>query len=126
MDTPIVKFIYSTHYEGPDRRDKPRYSVLAAAELQVGNKKELVKILDVGYGGCKMHCASHLNHHSIITIAFYVSDGKGKMYMKRPITGRVISVHRSTGHNTVWVDFKGMLIQEQGLEEVIATGKLKE
>ena len=125
MDTKIVNFIYSPHYEGLDRRIKPRYSVLVPAQLQVGSKTEVVKVLNVGYGGCKMHCSSHLNHHAIITIAFYVADGNGKMIMKRPVTGRVIQVHKSTGHNTVWVDFKGMLINEQGLDDVINTGELQ-
>lgn len=122
MDTKIVNFIQSDNYDGPDRRDKPRYAVLVAAELEFAGRKELVKVLNVGVGGCRIHCTMHLNPHSIITLAFYVAGDDGKMEQKYPVTGRVIKVHKSKGHDVVWIDFKGMLVQEQGLETVIQQG----
>ena len=123
MNTKIVNFIDSKSYEGPDRRERPRYRVLVAAELTAGSKKELVKVLDIGVGGCKLHCSTHLNHHSIITLAFYVANKDKTMEQKYPITGRVIQVHKSMGHYVVWIDFKGMLVQEQGLDDIIKSGK---
>ena len=64
----------------------------------------------------------HLNPHSIITLAFYVPSAPGKMEQKYPITGRVIKVHKAKGHDVVWIDFKGMLVQEQGLEDIMEKG----
>ncbi|MEK9954864.1 MAG: hypothetical protein VW577_05600, partial [Pelagibacteraceae bacterium] len=97
--------------------------VLVAAELEFAGKKELVKVLNIGHGGCMLHCTMHLNPHSIITLAFYVEGDDRKMEQKYPVTGRVIKVHKTKGHDVVWIDFKGMLVQEQGLDAIMEKGK---
>lgn len=118
---PAKMFVDNSHYRGDCRRQYPRYKIITPATcIEADKKPEMVKVVNLGMGGCKFVGHSLVNTQASISMQFYTHSDDDEWRACVPIHGRVIHVHsKGDDHYIVNLDFKGTLFAEHGIEELI-------
>ena len=116
---PTKKFITTTNYEGYCRREIPRYGCLVPATLTFNEKESIVKVLNIGHGGCKIAMSNSLNTQGTVSLTFFRPCDENDYKECVPIHGRVIHVHKKKNLYIINIDFKGILFDEHGIESII-------
>ena len=114
-------FVDNSNYRGDCRRNYPRYKIITPATLIDAEKKpEMVKVVNLGFGGCKFVGHTLVNTQASASMQFYLQSDDDDWKSCVPIHGRVIRVH-SKDENTFIVNlvFKGALFAEHGIEQLI-------
>ena len=120
IDNPAKMFVDNTTYRGDCRRSKPRYKVLVPATLVERDKEpEMVKVVNIGHGGCKFVGHNLVNTQGSVSMQFYLHCSENEWRAATPIHGRVIHVHQKNDLYIVNVDFKGSIFHEHGIEQLI-------
>ena len=116
---PTKQFITTATYEGYCRRDIPRYGCLVPAALTANEQESIVKVINIGHGGCKIVAPNSLNTQGTISLTFFRPCTENDYKECVPIHGRVIHVHQKKKLYVINIDFKGILFDEHGIQSII-------
>ena len=116
---PAKPFIDVKAYQGYCRRNYPRYKVIVAAQLILGDLHEIVKVTDVSHGGCHILSTHPPNTEGAISLAFLKRNSGDSYTLCTPVHGRVVHVHKRTHGYSSNVDFRGALFSEHGVQDII-------
>ena len=123
QNNPAKDFITTKTFEGYCRRSSTRYSVLIPASLEFNEYNSIVKVLNISHGGCKIAKSENLNTQGTISMTFYKPCNEEGFKECIPIHGRVIHVHKKNSLYIVNIDFKGILFNEHGIQDIIDKAK---
>lgn len=117
---PAKMFIDNSSYRGDCRRNTSRFKVLVPATMQQPeHQPEMVKVINIGHGGCKFIGHTLVNTQGSISLQFYLHCDENEWRAATPIHGRVVRVHSKNELFVVNVDFKGSIFHEHGIEQLI-------
>ena len=118
-NNPTKMFIETKTFEGYCRRNTPRYGVLIPASMRFNENDFIVKVLNISHGGCKFAGVENVNTQGTISMTFYKPCNEEGFKECIPIHGRVIHVHKKKALYVVNIDFKGILFNEHGIQDII-------
>ena len=113
-------FVDSTKPPKENRRDTLRHKILVPASvLQKDEEAKMVKVVNLGMGGCKFVGHDKLSIHKIIMIQFYLQTDDEEWRACTPINAKILHVVPKNERFITNLAFKGSVYAEHGIEHII-------
>jgi hypothetical protein len=113
-------FVDSTKPPKENRRDALRHKILVPASvLQKDEEAKMVKVVNLGLGGCKFVGHDKLSIHKIIMIQFYLQTDDEEWKACIPINAKVLHTVSKKDRFVTNLSFKSSIYAEHGIEHII-------
>lgn len=110
----------STMTPKENRRGTKRHKILVPASiLQKNEEAKMVKVVNLGMGGCKFVGHDKLSIHKIIMIQFYLQTDDEEWKPCTPINARVLQVTPKNERLITNLEFKSSIYAEHGIDHII-------
>ena len=110
----------STKPPKENRRDTLRHKILVPASVfQKDEGTKMVKVVNLGMGGCKFVGHNKFSIHKIIMIQFYIQTEDEEWISCTPINAKVLHVVAKNDRFITNLSFKSSIYAEHGIEHII-------
>ena len=107
-------------YKGVERRITNRKYLLTPAELKRNGLEEIVKVTNLGFGGCRLKCVQLLNVDDSVQIQFFSADETGEdIHNCDEISARVVDVQMGKTEFNVSLAFSIQKDQSQCIDSLM-------
>ena len=113
-------FVDNTAPKKDNRRQSQRYKILAPASIIRKDQDPLmVKVVNLGMGGCKFVSHDKFDIKEFINIVFYVHSREEEWRACTPVNAKVLHIISKDDRNIVNLSFLSSIHAEHGIELVI-------